>query len=108
MARGKKHNLTLAPEGGTQRIRDVINKLVSDDDILGAAEHAFSNGWTSIKMYFMVGLPTETPADVEGIADIGARVKAIGRRYAGNRACVRVPPRTSSRRRTRRSSGVRR
>src|SRR5204862_253381 len=69
-ARGKKHNLTRAPEAGTQRMRDVINKLVLDDDILSAAEHAFSNGWTSIKMYFMVGLPTETLADVEGIAEI--------------------------------------
>ena len=90
VAQGKKHNLTLAPEAGTQRMRDVINKLVSDDDILSACEHAFSNGWTSIKMYFMVGLPTETLADVEGIAEIGAKVKAIGRRYAGNRARVRV------------------
>jgi radical SAM family uncharacterized protein len=90
VARGKRHNLTLAPEAGTQRLRDVINKLVSDDDILSACEHAFQNGWTSIKMYFMVGLPTETLADVEGIGEIGARVKAIGRRYVGNRARVRV------------------
>jgi radical SAM superfamily enzyme YgiQ (UPF0313 family) len=90
VAKGKKHNLTLAPEGGTQRMRDVINKLVTDDDILGAAEHAFANGWTSIKMYFMVGQPTETLHDVEGIAEIGAKVKAIGRKYVGNRARVRV------------------
>jgi radical SAM family uncharacterized protein len=90
VAKGKKHNLTLAPEGGTQRMRDAINKLVTEEDILGAAEHAFSNGWTSIKMYFMVGQPTETLHDVEGIAEIGAKVKAIGRKYAGNRARVRV------------------
>lgn len=90
VAKGKKHNLTLAPEAGTQRMRDVINKLVLDSDILAAAEHAFSNGWTSIKMYFMVGLPTETLADVEGIAELGAKVRAIGRRYVGNRARVRV------------------
>jgi radical SAM family uncharacterized protein len=90
VAKGKKHNLTLAPEGGTQRMRDAINKLVTEEDILSAAEHAFSNGWTSIKMYFMVGQPTETLYDVEGIAEIGAKVKAIGRKYAGNRARVRV------------------
>ena len=90
VAKGKKHNLTLAPEAGTQRMRDVINKLVLDDDLLAAAEHAFANGWQSIKMYFMVGLPTETLYDVEGIADLGARVKAIGRKHIGNRARVRV------------------
>jgi radical SAM family uncharacterized protein len=90
VARGKKHNITFAPEAGSQRMRDVINKLVSEDDILGAAEQAFANGWTSIKMYFMVGLPTETIEDVQGIADIGAKVKQIGRRHIGNRARVRV------------------
>ena len=90
VAKGKKLNLTLAPEAGTQRMRDVINKLVRDEDILAAAEHAFSHGWTSIKMYFMVGLPTETLADVEGIAEIGAKVKAIGMKYVGRRARVRV------------------
>jgi len=90
VAAGKKHNLTLAPEAGSQRMRDVINKLVAEEDILGAVEQAFSHGWTSIKMYFMVGLPTETLEDVQGIVDIGRKVKEIGRRYAGNRARVRV------------------
>ena len=90
VAAGKKHNLTLAPEAGSQRMRDVINKLVSEEDILGAAEQAFGHGWTSIKMYFMVGLPTETLEDVQGIVDIGRKVKEIGRKHIGNRARVRV------------------
>ncbi len=90
VAQGKRHNLTLAPEAGSQRMRDVINKLVSDDDLLAACENAFKNGWTGIKMYFMVGLPTETLEDVQGIVDIAAKVKAIGRQYQGGRARVRV------------------
>jgi radical SAM family uncharacterized protein len=90
VAQGKRHNLTLAPEAGSQRMRDVINKLVSEDDLLNAAENAFKNGWTGIKMYFMVGLPTETDEDVQGIVDVAAKVKAIGRKYLGGRARVRV------------------
>jgi radical SAM family uncharacterized protein len=90
VARGRKHNITLAPEAGSQRLRDVINKLVTEDDLLGACENAFKNGWTGVKMYFMVGLPTETDADVQGIVDVAAKVKAIGRTYMGGRARVRV------------------
>lgn len=90
VARGKKHNLTLAPEAGSQRMRDVINKLVTEEDLLGACENAFKNGWTGIKMYFMVGLPTETDADVQGIVDVAAKVKAIGKSHCGGRARVRV------------------
>jgi radical SAM family uncharacterized protein len=90
VAKGKKHTLTLAPEAGSQRLRNAINKLVSEEDLLGAAENAFQRGWTGIKMYYMVGLPTETLEDVEGIVEMGKRVKAIGRRYVGGRARVRV------------------
>jgi radical SAM family uncharacterized protein len=90
VARGKKHTLTLAPEAGSQRLRNTINKLVSESDILGAAENAFSGGWTSIKMYFMVGQPTETDHDIEEIARIAREVKAIGRAHIGGRARVRV------------------
>lgn len=90
VAKGKKHTLTLAPEAGSQRLRNAINKLVSEEDLLGAAENAFSRGWTSVKMYFMVGLPTETLDDVAGIVDMGSRVKQIGRRHQGGRARVRV------------------
>ena len=90
VARGKKHTLTLAPEAGSQRLRNTINKLVSEQDILTAAENAFSNGWTSIKMYFMVGQPTETDFDIEEIVRLAKEVKAIGRSHVGGRARVRV------------------
>jgi len=90
VAQGKRHNITLAPEAGSQRMRDVINKLVTEDDLLGACENAFKNGWTGVKMYFMVGLPTETVEDVQGIVDVAAKVKAIGRKHLGGRARVRV------------------
>jgi len=90
VAKGKKHTLTLAPEAGSQRLRNAINKLVSEEDLLGAAENAFQRGWTGIKMYYMVGLPTETMEDVEGIIEMGKKVKAIGKKYVGGRARVRV------------------
>ncbi|MBA4179678.1 MAG: B12-binding domain-containing radical SAM protein [Anaerolinea sp.] len=90
VAKGKKHTLTLAPEAGSQRLRNAINKLVSEADLLGAAENAFQRGWTGVKMYYMVGLPTETLEDVAGIVEMGQKVKAIGRKYVGGRARVRV------------------
>jgi len=90
VVKGKKQTLTLAPEAGSQRLRNAINKLVSEDDLLGAAENAFERGWTGIKMYFMLGLPTETMDDVAGILETGKRVKEIGRKHMGNRARVRV------------------
>jgi radical SAM family uncharacterized protein len=90
VARGKKHTLTLAPEAGSQRLRNTINKLVSEDDILSAAENAFAGGWTSIKMYFMVGQPTETDHDVEEIVRIASEVRRIGRKHVGKRARIRV------------------
>ncbi|MGI8925618.1 MAG: TIGR03960 family B12-binding radical SAM protein [Tepidiformaceae bacterium] len=90
VAKGKKHTLTLAPEAGSQRLRNAINKLVTEDDLLGAAENAFQRGWTGVKMYYMVGLPTETMEDVAGIIEVGQKVKAIGRKHAGGRARVRV------------------
>ena len=90
VARGKKHTLTLAPEAGSQRLRNTISKLVSEEDILNAATNAFSSGWTSIKMYFMVGQPTETDHDVLEIVRIADAVKKIGQSHIGNRAKVRV------------------
>ncbi len=90
VAKGKKHTLTLAPEAGSQRLRNAINKLVSEADLLGAAENAFERGWTGVKMYFMVGLPTETMDDVAGIVEMGQKVKAIGKKHKGGRAKVRV------------------
>jgi radical SAM superfamily enzyme YgiQ (UPF0313 family) len=85
VAKVRKGGMTFAPEAGTQRLRDVINKGVSDDDLLNAAEAAFGAGWLTVKLYFMIGLPTETDDDIRGIADLINRVLATGRRVLGNR-----------------------
>ena len=79
-------SLTLAPEAGSQRMRDVINKNVSEADILGAAEEAFRTGRTSLKLYFMIGLPGEQDEDVEAIGDIVRRLRELGRRCLGSRS----------------------
>jgi len=84
----RRSGLTFAPEAGSQRLRDVINKKVTDDDLLRAAEAAFSNGWQRIKLYFMIGLPTETADDVLAIGDLVRRVLAVGRSAIGRRALV--------------------
>ena len=70
----KKGGLTFAPEAGTQRLRDVINKNVTEDDLMGAVDAAFAAGWRRVKLYFMIGLPTETDEDIEGIAHLAQRV----------------------------------
>ncbi|MHB8990091.1 MAG: TIGR03960 family B12-binding radical SAM protein, partial [Chloroflexota bacterium] len=82
--------LTFAPEAGTQRLRDVINKGVGQEEIEAAVEAAFAQGWTAVKLYFMIGLPTETEDDLDGIARLAYRVRDIGRRHAGNRTQVKV------------------
>lgn len=70
----RKSGLTFAPEAGTQRLRDVINKNVSEEEIFKTCRLAFEGGWTNVKLYFMLGLPTETMQDVEGIADLAQRI----------------------------------
>ncbi len=80
---GKKTGLTFAPEAGTQRLRDVINKNVTEADLDLAATAAFEAGWDSVKLYFMIGLPTETLEDVTGIAELAQRVLELGRRIRG-------------------------
>ncbi len=70
----RRSGLTFAPEAGTQRLRDVINKNVSEEEILATAEKAFLGGWTQVKLYFMMGLPTETLEDIEGIAKLAQKV----------------------------------
>ena len=70
----RKSGLTFAPEAGTQRLRDVINKNVTEEEVIRTCTKAFDNGWTSVKLYFMMGLPTETMEDIEGIADLGMQV----------------------------------
>jgi radical SAM family uncharacterized protein len=78
---GRRTGLTFAPEAGTERMRRVINKMVSEADMLRTAETAFANGWRHLKLYFMIGLPTETDDDVLGIAELGLKVLAVGREY---------------------------
>ncbi|MCR4438925.1 MAG: TIGR03960 family B12-binding radical SAM protein [candidate division KSB1 bacterium] len=89
----RRSGLTLAPEAGTARLRAVINKTNTNEDLLRAAELAFSEGWTVIKLYFMVGQPTETDEDLQGIAALINEVARIARRYGqGNRVNVSVSP----------------
>lgn len=75
----RKSSLTFAPEAGTQRMRDVINKNITEEDITTGLTTAFSGGWTSVKLYFMIGLPTETDEDVAGIAALAERVVSLYR-----------------------------
>jgi radical SAM family uncharacterized protein len=70
----RKAGLTLAPEAGTQRMRDVINKGVTEENLMDTVKTAFEKGWGHVKLYFMIGLPGETLADIEGIADLGQKV----------------------------------
>jgi radical SAM superfamily enzyme YgiQ (UPF0313 family) len=87
---GRRTGLTFAPEGGSERLRAVINKGVSEDDLIETVTNAFSQGWRSVKLYFMCGLPTETDEDVVAIAAMAHRVIETGRRVAGRRdiACT--------------------
>lgn len=76
-AKTRKSGLTFAPEAGTQRLRDVINKNITADDLLNAMRLAFKGGWSGAKLYFMLGLPTETMADVEGIAELAHSIERL-------------------------------
>ena len=80
---GRRSGLTFAPEGGSERLRRVINKMVSADDLIRTVSTAYSHGWRQVKLYFMCGLPTETDEDVLEIADLATRVIAEGRRVSG-------------------------
>jgi radical SAM family uncharacterized protein len=86
----RKTSLTFAPEAGSQRLRDVINKKVTEEDLLDTAEAAYSSGWHRIKLYFMIGLPAETIEDVAAIVDLVMKVRAVGRRHQGHRVQVNV------------------
>ena len=93
---GRKSGLTFAPEAGSQRLRDAINKNVTEEDLLTSCARAFSGGWNSVKLYFMLGLPTETDEDVLGIADLAQKVYYTWREHAANRARgVRITVSTS-------------
>lgn len=81
----RKSGLTFAPEAGTQRLRDVINKGVTEADLTEAVSAAFRSGWSTIKLYFMIGLPTETDEDVAGIAEVAQRVADLYKQIKGRK-----------------------
>ncbi|MBM6404679.1 TIGR03960 family B12-binding radical SAM protein [Phycicoccus sp. CSK15P-2] len=82
---GRRSGLTFAPEGGSERIRKVINKMVSEDDLIRTVSAAYGAGWRQVKLYFMCGLPTETDEDVLQIAELAKRVIETGREVSGRR-----------------------
>jgi radical SAM family uncharacterized protein len=82
---GRRSGLTFAPEGGSERLRRVINKMVSEEDLIRTVAAAYGNGWRQVKLYFMCGLPTETDEDVLQIAGMAARVIAKGREVSGRK-----------------------
>lgn len=81
----RKSGLTFAPEAGSQRLRDAINKNVTEEDLLNTCRLAFEGGWNNVKLYFMLGLPTETEEDILGIAELANQVLHIWRLYAKNK-----------------------
>ncbi|OAB86771.1 radical SAM protein [Janibacter melonis] len=81
---GRRSGLTFAPEGGSERIRKVINKMVTEDDLIATVSAAYGAGWRQVKLYFMCGLPTETDEDVLQIAEVAKRVIETGRQVAGH------------------------
>jgi radical SAM family uncharacterized protein len=85
LQRGRKAGLTFAPEAGTQRLRDAINKNVTEEDLTESLKTAFSGGWSAVKLYFMLGLPTETDEDVLGIAEMANHVVHTWREHASNK-----------------------
>lgn len=90
ISRVRKTGFTIAPEAGTQRLRDVINKNITEDGLVETAETVFREGWDLIKLYFMTGLPTETDADLDGIIHLSRRVLDAGKRAGGRKKMVNV------------------
>ena len=86
LQRVRKSGLTFAVEGGSQRLRDAINKNVTEKDLLNTCRIAFDGGWNSVKLYYMLGLPTETDEDIVGIAEMADRVLHCWRQYAKNKS----------------------
>lgn len=81
----RKTGLTFAPEAGSQRLRDVINKNISEEEILAAMDQAITLGWTGVKLYFMIGLPTETDEDLDGICDLAEKIMQLAYRKNDNK-----------------------
>lgn len=90
LPRDRKTGLTFAPEVGCQRLRNVINKDIDDEEFLEKIAAAFDRGWSSLKLYFMLGLPTETNDDVEAIIQLGEKIDSLARRTKGERAQLRI------------------
>jgi len=86
----RKTGLTFAPEAGSERLRRIINKNATEAEILKTAAAAFARGWTSLKLYFMLGLPTETEEDVEQIVQLVAKIRSVGRTAKGGMPQVRI------------------
>ena len=96
LQRVRKGGLTFAPEAGTQRLRDAINKNLKEEDLLQSCRTAFAGGWNGVKLYFMLGLPTETDEDVLAIADLARKVYFTWKEHAANKARgVRITVSTS-------------
>jgi radical SAM family uncharacterized protein len=86
----RRTGLTFAPEAGSERLRQAINKDLTEESLLETAAVAFERGWTGLKLYFMIGLPTETDTDVEGIIDLVNKVRAAGKAASGKKPMIRV------------------
>ncbi|MBA7634015.1 hypothetical protein ES703_41588 [subsurface metagenome] len=87
---GRKTGLTFAPEAGSDRLRQAINKNIPEEEILETIATAFDRGWTSLKLYFMLGLPTETTDDIEGIIQLVDKIDSLGRKAKGRRPQLRI------------------
>jgi radical SAM family uncharacterized protein len=89
-ATGRRSSFTFAPEAATERLRGVINKPIADEDLLTVAGEVYSRGWKTIKLYFMIGHPSQTLDDVAAIVDLAMEVRAVGRQVLGRKAQVNV------------------
>jgi len=89
-ATGRRSSFTFAPEAATERLRGVINKPIANQDLLAVAEEVYRRGWKTIKLYFMIGHPTQTLEDVAAMVDLAREVAAVGRRMLGRKAQVNV------------------
>ncbi len=87
---GRRTSFTFAPEAATERLRGVINKPIADEDLLSVVEEVYSRGWKTVKLYFMIGHPTQTLDDVAAIVDLAKQVRDVGRRVLGRKAQVNV------------------
>jgi radical SAM family uncharacterized protein len=87
---GRKSGLTFAPEAGSQRLQKVINKCIPEQEVLDTVSAAFERGWKSLKLYFMLGLPTETDEDIYGIIELVEKIRAVGRSMPGKKPSLRL------------------